>query len=117
MDKIIIQGLKTKCIIGDYEWERKRPQVLLIDLEMEADLEEACENDALDSGTLDYNMIAKDVLKFVEKSDFHLIETLAQAIANLCLKKSPIESITVRITKPGSIKAAAAAIVEIVRSR
>ena len=115
MDKIIIKGLKTKCIIGDYDWERKRPQKIILDLELVADWEEACKKDVLDKNMLDYNQLAKDVLKFVEKNSYHLIETLAQAIADLCLNKFPVESVLVRLTKPSAIKAADAAIVEIKR--
>lgn len=116
MDKIIIKGLKTKCIIGDYEWERKRPQAIVIDLEMEADLSEVCESDKMAPGILDYNIVAKEVLKFVEKSSCRLIEALAENIARLALRKFPITSIIVRIAKPAAIRAADAAIVEIQRN-
>lgn len=115
MDKIIIKGLKTKCIIGDFEWERKREQTVIIDLELECDLSEAIENDSLTPGLLDYNQLAKDVLKLVGESSCHLIETLAEAIADLCLNKHPLEAVKVRLTKPAAIKAADAAIVEIYR--
>ena len=115
MDKIIIKGLKTKCIIGDYDWERERRQKIILDLELETDLREASEADELNASMLDYNQLAKEVLKFVEKSSFHLIETLAEAIAKLCLEKFPIDAIRVRLEKPGAIKAADAAIIEICR--
>lgn len=116
MDKIIIKNLQSKCIIGDYDWERKRPQKISLNLEMEADLSQAIENDALGPEVLDYNRLAKEVLTFVEQSKYQLIETLADAVALLALKKFPISSIKVRLTKPSAIKAADAAIVEVVRS-
>lgn len=116
-DKIIIKGLKTKCVIGDYDWERKRAQKIILDLEMEADLKEATENDALNPNIPDYNQIAKDVLNFVEKSAYRLVETLAEEVAQLILKKFPVESVLVRLTKPAAIKAAEGAGVEIVRTR
>lgn len=115
MDKILIKGLKATCIIGDYDWERKRPQKIILDLEMEADLSRACADDSLSSATLDYNRLAMEVLKYCEKSAFRLIETLAEAIAELSLKKFPIQRIIVRLIKPSAIKAADAAIVEITR--
>jgi len=117
MDTIIIKGLKTKCVIGDYDWERKRPQQIVLDIKMKADLSEACKTDLLSSNMLDYNQVAKDILQFVENSSYHLVETLAQAITDLCLAKHPmITSMTVRLTKPAAIKAADAAIVEITRA-
>ncbi len=115
MDKIIIKGLKTKCIIGDYEWERKRPQKVIFDLECEANLLALAENDKIEPGMLDYNLLAREVLKFVGQSSYHLIETLAEAVANLCLNKFPVDAIKVRLYKPAAIKAADSAIVEIER--
>lgn len=117
MDKIIIQGLKTKCIIGDYDWERKRPQKIILDLELETDLERVAKKDELTPDMLDYSRLAKEVLHLVEKSSYRLIETLAEEIAKLCLKKFPIESVKITLAKPAAIKAAGAAIVEIYRSR
>ena len=115
MDKIIIKGLKVKCVIGDHDWERRRPQKIILDLEVEGDFSDACKADIITPGTFDYNQLAKDVLQFVEKSSFHLIETLAEAIADLSLKKHPIESIRVTLYKPAAIKAAEAAVIEIYR--
>lgn len=117
MDKIIIKGLKTKCIIGDYDWERKRPQKIILDFELETDLKRVAQKDELATDMLDYSRLAKEVLKFVEKSSYRLIETLAEGIANLCLKKFLVAGVRLRVAKPGAIKAAEAAIVEIYRSR
>ena len=65
MDKIIIKGLQAKCVIGDYEWERKHLQKVFFDLEVEGDFSKACKEDILSKTSLDYNMLAKEVLKFV----------------------------------------------------
>ncbi|OGQ47199.1 MAG: hypothetical protein A3H42_00455 [Deltaproteobacteria bacterium RIFCSPLOWO2_02_FULL_46_8] len=115
MDKIIIKGLQAKCVIGDYEWERKHLQKVFFDLEVEGDFGDACKKDVLSEASLDYNRLAKEVLIFVEKSSYHLIETLAEAVAQLALRKFPVEAIRVRLTKPAAIKAAEAAIIEIYR--
>lgn len=117
MDKIIIKGLKTKCILGDYDWERKRRQTVVFDLELETNIQKASKKDQLDPTLLDYNKLAKEVLAFVEKSSFHLIEALAEAVANICLKKFPVTAVKVRLAKPAAIQAAESAIVEISRQR
>lgn len=117
-DTIIIKNLKTACIIGDYDWERKKKQKVAFDLELKLDLSEAIVTDQLHDGVCDYNLVTKEVLTFVEKSSFRLIETLAGRVAELCLNRfSSIESILVRIYKPAAIQAADAAIVEIYRER
>lgn len=117
-DRILIKNLKTTCVIGDYEWERKQKQKISLDLELELDLSEAIVTDQLHEGLCDYNHLTKEVLIFVEKSSFRLIETLATRVAELCLSKFPtLESILVRLYKPAAIKAADAAVVEIYRER
>lgn len=117
-DTFILKGLQTRCIIGDYEWERKRPQKILLDIEVTADCSGAVESDSLEAGGLDYNRLAKEILQFVEKSGFRLIETLADRVAAMALKKFPaVETIKVRLAKPSAIKAAEAAIVEVERRR
>lgn len=117
MDKIIIKGLKVKCIIGDCAWERKRPQKIVFDLEVQGDFSGVCAEDLLSKASFDYNKLAKEVLKFVEKSSYHLMETLAEAVAERILEKFPVEAIRVRLAKPAAIKAADAAIVEINRTK
>lgn len=115
MDKIIIQGLKAHCIIGDYDWERQKPQELIFDLEMEADLTIAGRSDKLSPKTLDYAKVATAVLNFVEKSSFQLVEALAEGVAELCLSRFPIQKLHLRINKPAAIPQAEATIIEISR--
>ena len=117
MDKIIIEALTIRCIIGDYEWERKRAQKIILNIEMEADLKKACKKDLLDASMLDYNKLTKEILKFVEKSSFHLIEALAEAVTKICLKQPAVKNCKVRLSKPAAMRAAKAAVVEIYRKR
>lgn len=116
-DKIIIRGLKAQCIIGDYEWERKSPQVILLDLEMECNCRAAALQDVLGTSSVDYSQVTQEVLEFVETSSFHLIETLAESIAKRCLKQFPLEAITVRLAKPAAIRGAEMVSVEIYRQK
>ena len=52
---------------------------------------------------LDYKAIAKGVIKFVEESSFQLQETLAEGIAALVKEEYGVESIKLRVSKPGAI--------------
>lgn len=115
MDKIIIKNLQCKCVIGDYAWERKRPQKIHIDVEVETNLGPASRQDKLDATMVDYNRLAKEVLLFVQNSSCHLIEALAEQVAQLCLEKFPVEAVKIRLAKPGAIRAADHAQVEIYR--
>ena len=84
MDKIFIHALKSEAIIAIYDWERQVRQTVLVDVEISADIRKAALTDSIED-TLNYKRVAKHVLAFVEGSQFHLVETLAERIARLLL--------------------------------
>ena len=86
MDKIFIHGLKTETIIGIFDWERQVRQTVIVDIELSADVRKAALTDSIDD-TLNYKRVAKRVLAFIENSQFHLVETLAEHIAMLVLEE------------------------------
>ncbi len=112
MHKIIIKGLKTNCIIGVKPEERLKPQQILVDLKLYLDLSKASASDAI-GDTVDYEAISRDVIEFIEKSRFKLLEKLAFETAKLVKKKYKVEQVKVRIKKPSAIKDARYAGVEI----
>ncbi len=116
MDRILIQDLKTSCIIGVNEDERHRKQEVILNLTLEADLRKAGRSDRFDD-TVDYRSIKKEVLAFVEASRFFLIEALAEGVAAICLKHAAITLVTVRVDKPGALSSARSVAVELERSR
>jgi len=112
--KIFIQGLKTQCIIGTLLRERRRKQSILIDLEFPAPVRKPARTDDLRKA-LDYQKIAEFVTDYVGRSKFHLLETLAERLAALLLKKFKLKQITLRVTKPRAIRNAQSAGVIITR--
>ena len=58
MDKIILTELKIETVIGIWEWEKRNPQTILIDLEMQTDIKKASETDSIEDA-LDYKAITK----------------------------------------------------------
>ncbi|HJT23568.1 MAG TPA: dihydroneopterin aldolase, partial [bacterium] len=91
-DYIVLTGLKVRCIIGIFDWERKRKQDVLIDLRFPCDIRKAARRDHIND-TTDYKKIAKTTIAFVEKSKFQLIETLAEKLAGFLLENFPISEI------------------------
>ncbi|HEY3731760.1 MAG TPA: dihydroneopterin aldolase [Steroidobacteraceae bacterium] len=102
-DRIFLRGLTTECIIGFVDWERRSPQTVVIDLELPCDCARAARRDQVDD-TVDYKSVAKRVLTFVQASQFHLVESLAQGLALLLLAEFPLEWVRVSINKPGAIR-------------
>ncbi len=100
-----LHGLKVECVIGVWEWERRIKQIITIDLDMAADIRHAAKSDRLDD-TLNYKAVAKRLLQFVGDSEFQLVETLAEKIAELLRAEFSISWCRVRINKRGAVRGA-----------
>ena len=102
MDIIFIKELCIDTVIGIYDWERKIKQVVCIDLELGTDISSASKSDNV-KDTLDYKAVAKTVKSFVQKSEFLLIEALAEETVKLIFKKFNVTYIKGRFSKPGAV--------------
>ncbi len=102
-DHIVLTGLKIRCIIGIFEWERKRKQDVVIDLKIPCDIRKAARRDNI-AGTVDYKKIAKAVIGYVEKSRFQLIETLAERLAAFLFQNFRLAEFELAVSKPGAIR-------------
>ncbi len=105
MDTIFLRDLKVETIVGVWDWERKVRQTVSIDLEMAADIRRAAASDNLDD-TLNYKLVAKRVQQFVGESNFQLVETLAEKIAEVVLNDFDVPWVEVCVNKPGAIRGA-----------
>ena len=102
-DKLFIQGLAVRCIIGTLPRERKRKQKISIDLEFPVSVRKAALNDNLDDA-VNYKKIAERACHFAASSRFFLVETLAERLAAILLREFPISKISIRISKPEAIR-------------
>jgi len=116
MDRILIKDLLVRCIIGVHDEERRDKQDVLINLSLSVDLQKAGMSDRLED-SVDYRSLNKQILRMVESSQFHLVESLAQAVADICLGNPSIKEASVRVEKPGALRFARSVGVEIVRRR
>lgn len=114
MDIVYLRDLRVECIIGIYEWERRIRQAVYIDLDMAADIARAAASDDIHD-TLDYKAVAKRVQQFVGESQFQLVETMAERIAEITLGEFGIRWVRVRINKKGAVRNADAVGVQIER--
>ncbi|MDP4910815.1 MAG: dihydroneopterin aldolase [SAR86 cluster bacterium] len=102
MDIVYIEGLRVDTVIGVYDWERTIQQTVVIDLQMTTDIALAARDDDL-AFTLDYGAIADRVTAFVAASRFQLLESLAEAIASLVLAEFAVDTVKLKIGKPGAV--------------
>lgn len=91
------------CVIGVWDWERRITQRLIIDLQMATDIRKAAGSDDLED-TLNYKAVAKRIVAFAEASEFKLIETLAERIAEIILSEFAIPWCRVNINKGRAVR-------------
>lgn len=116
MDRILIDDISVRCILGVNPDERREKQDVVVCLALEADLREAGRSDSLEHA-VDYRAIKKRIVREVEASSYRLVEALAERIAALCLEDPRVLEARVKVEKPGSLRFARTAGVEIVRSQ
>jgi dihydroneopterin aldolase len=99
MDRIVLRSMRFEGRLGTTDEERELPQLVEIDLEVEADLAAAGESDAL-ADTVDYGPLVTLVGRTVEGGAFLLLEGLAGSVARGALGADPrIHAVTVRVRK------------------
>ena len=116
MDRIVVKDLLARCIIGANERERQEKQNILINLVLFTDLSKGGKSDRI-ADTLDYRIVRNAVMDMVEGSHFHLIEALAERIAEVCLQEPKVVRVQVAVEKPTALRFARSVGVEIERSR
>jgi dihydroneopterin aldolase len=115
-DIVFIEALKVDTVIGVYEWEKTIQQTLQFDIEMSTDTRQAAQIDDL-SKTVDYAVVADDVVKLAKENQVELIETVADMVADKILKDYPVESVKVTLRKLGAVASTVSVGVIIERSR
>ncbi|MCK9529217.1 MAG: dihydroneopterin aldolase [Gammaproteobacteria bacterium] len=102
-DIIYLTDLRVETVIGIFDWERRIRQTVSIDLEMAADIRRAAATDSIED-TLNYKAVAKRLIAFVEGSEFQLVETLAERIAQILLEEFNVPWVRVRLNKRGAVR-------------
>lgn len=103
MDTIFLRDLRIRTIVGIWEWERRMPQIVSIDLDMGTDIRRAARSDQI-GDTLDYKAVTRRVRALVTDSGFQLIETMAERIAALIIDEFHVPWVRVAVHKPGAIR-------------
>ena len=116
MDRIVIRELLVRCVLGVDDEERREMQDVLITVALHADLRRAGESDRLEDA-IDYRSVKKEILAAADGSRYRLVEALAERVASLCLAHAGVERVDVTVEKPGSLRFARSAAIEITRVR
>lgn len=98
MDVITIRDLRVETHIGVTKEERSRTQTVAINIDIEADLAKAGQSDDL-ADTIDYDRVATRVADLVRSTEAHLLESLAEKIADFVFSNDGVLGVTVEISK------------------
>ncbi|WP_406199012.1 dihydroneopterin aldolase [Streptomyces sp. NBC_01017] len=99
MDRVALRGLKARGYHGVFPEERREGQTFVVDLVLGLDTRPAAADDDL-AKTVHYGVVAEEVVAIVEGEPVNLIETLAERIAQACLKHEEVQEVEVAVHKP-----------------
>jgi dihydroneopterin aldolase len=99
MDTLILKDCRFECYIGIFPKERRTKQPIIVDVELAVDIQKAAKSDAM-KDALDYRAVHAVMKERIEKNKSFLIETLAEDLARLILKKFRVKSVTLTLKKP-----------------
>ena len=102
MDKIFISDFRLEILIGVYEWERRVPQTVQIDLDIGLP-QRASRSDKI-GDTIDYAKVVARIEHSLSENRFLLVEALAEHIAQLVLTEFGAPWIRASVTKLGALK-------------
>jgi dihydroneopterin aldolase len=106
MDIVYIRQLKIETVIGIFDWEREIKQTVSLDIDMAVDIRLAAAGEDINN-TVSYKTVSDRLLAFVGKSEFLLVETMAEEIAQLLREEFALEWVRLRVGKPTAIAQAA----------
>ena len=99
MDRITLRGIDVWAHHGVLPEERERGQRFVIDVAIEADLTSAAKSDDLWE-TVDYAVIAEDVVGAATGGPYELIERVAEVVSDAVLQHGRVLAVDVTVTKP-----------------
>ncbi len=108
--EIFIRKLQADCYVGVPIAERKKSQVVQIDVVCELTDPVVSKDDI--SLTIDYSVVVTQILSMLRTQTFVLLETLTEAIAEICFQNPLVGCVLVRVLKPKKLRACEAVGVE-----
>lgn len=100
MDIIFLQEVKVETRLGVPEWERLRPQTIILDIELAMPHSRSCQSDAIDD-TIDYGQIVARIRETLAARSFKLVEALAEHLCQLILTEFGTPWVKLKVGKPG----------------
>ncbi len=114
--RVFVRGLELIGSIGIYEHEKRYEQRIVVSVDLAVVDHYDRHSDRI-SDIYDYDEAITAVKSIVAAGHVNLLETLAERIAEACLRNAAVIRITVRIEKPDILPDCRAVGIEITRGR
>ncbi len=114
--RIRVKDLVLMCSIGVYAHEKTKRQRVRINLEMTVQESVTPLDDDI-ANVVSYDTIIDSIRSLVESGHINLVETLADAIADICLADRRVEAVRLSVEKLDVFRETDGVGVEIERSR
>jgi len=98
MDIIFITELRIETLIGIYEWEKKVPQKIQLDLEVGLRGEHAAKSGKI-VDTIDYSKVVERIEQLFSDEHFLLLEQAGEAIADIVMREFGAPWVKISIAK------------------
>ena len=98
MDTIFISDLRLDILIGVYDWERKVPQTVQLDLEIGIPDGGRPRSDRIRE-TIDYAKVIQRIQASLQQERFLLVERLAEHLADLVMTEFKAPWVRVNVSK------------------
>lgn len=105
MDILYIRNLRAEAVVGIFSWEKRIRQPIHVDLELAVDIRQAAATDDI-RHALDYKQVSVRLIDFISNNEWHLIETLAERMAELLQQEFGVSWLRLRLSKPAALPAA-----------
>jgi len=115
-DRIQIEDLIVRTVIGIFDRERDRCQEVVINITLWTDITAAARSDDIEQA-VDYRSLTKNIIEHVKSSHCMLLERLVEEISGLILENEAIVATRVKVEKPGALRFSRSVGIEIFRTR
>jgi dihydroneopterin aldolase len=114
--RVLIRDMEIVASVGVFEHEKRYEQRIVVSLELDVADTYDGRSDRLEH-VLDYAAVVDGTVRLVQAEHIHLIETLAERIAAMCLADPRVLSVKVKIEKPDVLPQVRSVGIEIERTR
>lgn len=111
---VFVRDLEIMTIIGVHSYEKRARQKILVSVDLTVSEQGPALSDRLED-VLDYGEVARRIEEICAAGHVNLLETLAERVAEFCLRDARVLAVRIRIEKPDVIANARSVGIEIER--